>query len=158
MSETTVLVLDGHSRAALETLQSLGRAGLQVDLAAEAKDCLAMQSRYVTHKLQQPAQERIADFHSWLRAQDKIRNYALIVPATETSLLGLRQLNKNDPLRRKAIIPGIKRLISRWTKKRHGNWHVNLACRRPLEFYFLRCQKSVRCNSSPLFLSRRTAK
>jgi protein-tyrosine-phosphatase/predicted ATP-grasp superfamily ATP-dependent carboligase len=105
MSETTVLVLDGHSRAALETLQSLGRAGLQVDLAAEAKDCLAMHSRYVTRKLQQPAQERIADFHSWLRAQDKIRNYALIVPATETSLLGLRQLNENDPLRRKAVIP-----------------------------------------------------
>ncbi|MCU1220984.1 MAG: hypothetical protein JWN42_2181, partial [Candidatus Angelobacter sp.] len=40
MSEITVLVLDGHSRAALETLQSLGRAGLQMDLAAEAKHCL----------------------------------------------------------------------------------------------------------------------
>ena len=108
MSETTVLVLDGHSRAALEILQSLGRAGLQVDLAAEAKDCLAMHSRYVTRKLQQPAQERIADFHSWLRAQDKIRNYALIVPATETSLLGLRLLNENDPVRRKAVIPADK--------------------------------------------------
>jgi protein-tyrosine-phosphatase/predicted ATP-grasp superfamily ATP-dependent carboligase len=108
MSETIVLVLDGHSRAALETLQSLGRAGLQVDLAAEAKDFLAMHSRYVTRKLQQPAQERIADFHSWLRAQDRIRNYALIVPATETSLLGLRQLNENDSVRRKAVIPGDK--------------------------------------------------
>jgi len=108
MSVMTVLVLDGHSRAALETLQSLGRAGLQVDLAAEAKDCLARQSRYVTRKLQQPTQERIADFHSWLRAQHRIRNYALIVPATETSLLGLRQLNENDPLRRKAVIPADK--------------------------------------------------
>ena len=64
MSEMTVLVLDGHSRAALETLQSLGRAGVQVDLAAEAKDCLAMHSRYVARKLQQPSQERIADFHA----------------------------------------------------------------------------------------------
>ena len=108
MSVMTVLVLDGHSRAALETLQSLGRAGLHVDLAAEAKDCLAMHSRYVTRKLQQPAQERIADFHSWLRAQDRIRNYALIVPATETSLLGLRQLDESDPLRRKAVIAGEK--------------------------------------------------
>jgi protein-tyrosine-phosphatase/predicted ATP-grasp superfamily ATP-dependent carboligase len=108
MSELTVLVLDGHSRAALETLQSLGRAGIQVDLAAETKDCLAMHSRYVTRQLQQPAQERTADFHKWLRAQDKIRNYALIVPATETSLLGLRQLTENDPLRRKAVIPGDK--------------------------------------------------
>jgi protein-tyrosine-phosphatase/predicted ATP-grasp superfamily ATP-dependent carboligase len=106
MSEMAVLVLDGHSRAALETLQSLGRADVQVDVATEAKDCLAMHSRHVGRKLCQPSQERVADFHAWLRAQDKIRNYALIVPATETSLLGLRQLKENDPLRQKAVIPG----------------------------------------------------
>ena len=101
----TVLVLDGHSRAALETLQSLGRAGVQVDLAAENKDCLAMYSRYVTRRLQQPSQTHTGDFHAWLRAQDKQRNYALIVPATEASLLGLRLLEENDPLRSKAVIP-----------------------------------------------------
>jgi protein-tyrosine-phosphatase/predicted ATP-grasp superfamily ATP-dependent carboligase len=105
MRKMTVLVLDGHSRAALETLQSLGRAGVQVDLAAEGKDCLAMHSRYAARTLQQPPQDQVAGFHTWLRAQDQQRNYALIVPATEASLLGLRQLNENDPLRRKAIIP-----------------------------------------------------
>lgn len=110
MSEVTVLVLDGHSRAALETLQSLGRAGVQVDLAAEAQDCLAMHSRYVSRKLQQPSQKHAADFAAWLREQDKLRNYTLIVPATETSLLGLRQLDENDPLRRKAFIAGDKAL------------------------------------------------
>ena len=89
MSEMTVLVLDGHSRAALETLQSLGRAGVQVDVAAEGKDCLAMHSRYAVRTLQQPSQEKVGDFHAWLRAQDQKRNYALIVPATEASLLGL---------------------------------------------------------------------
>ncbi|HEX3156106.1 MAG TPA: ATP-grasp domain-containing protein, partial [Candidatus Angelobacter sp.] len=47
-----------------------------------------------------------ADFQSWLREQDKLRNYTLIVPSTETSLLGLRQLDENDPLRRKAVIAG----------------------------------------------------
>ena len=102
----TVLVLDGHSRAALETLQSLGRAGMEVDLAAEAKDCLAMHSRYAARKLRQPSQESVAEFHAWLRAQDKKRNYTLIVPATEASLLGLRLLDENDPLRAKAVIPG----------------------------------------------------
>ncbi|HEY2115642.1 MAG TPA: ATP-grasp domain-containing protein [Candidatus Angelobacter sp.] len=102
----TVLVLDGHSRAALETLQSLGRAGVQVDLAAEGKDCLAMHSRYAARTLRQPSQEKVGDFHTWLRAQDQKRNYALIIPATETSLLGLRQLDENDPMRRKAVIPG----------------------------------------------------
>jgi protein-tyrosine-phosphatase/predicted ATP-grasp superfamily ATP-dependent carboligase len=106
MNEMTVLVLDGHSRAALETLQSLGRAGVQVDLAAESKDCLAMHSRYAARTLQQPPQERVSDFHAWLREQDQKRNYALIVAATEASLLGLRQLDENDPLRHKAVIPG----------------------------------------------------
>src|ERR1041385_5291818 len=37
--------------------------------------------------------------------QDQQRNYALIVPSTEASLLGLRQLDQDDPLRRKAVIP-----------------------------------------------------
>ena len=106
MNDMTVLVLDGHSRAALETVQSLGRAGVQIDLAAESKDCLAMHSRYVARKLRQPSQEKVGDFHAWLRAQDQKRNYMLIVPATETSLLGLRQLDEHDPLRHKALIPG----------------------------------------------------
>jgi protein-tyrosine-phosphatase/predicted ATP-grasp superfamily ATP-dependent carboligase len=104
MSEITVLVLDGHSRAALETMQSLGRTGAQIDLAAGTKDCLAMHSRYAARKLKQPSQ--IAEFHRWLRAQDAKRNYTLIVPATEASLLALRQLDENDPLRLKAVIPG----------------------------------------------------
>jgi protein-tyrosine-phosphatase len=102
----TVLVLDGHSRAALETLQSLGRAGLQVDIGAESKDCLAFHSRYAASKLRQPSQDPLADFHAWLRAQDQKRNYELIVPATETSLLRLRALAEDDPLRRKAVLPG----------------------------------------------------
>ena len=107
MSEVTVLVLDGHSRAALETLQSLGRVGVQVDLAAaEIHDCLAMRSRYISRKLQQPSPNSAADFQAWLRKQDTLRNYTLIVPATETSLLGLRHLDENDPLRRKAVIAG----------------------------------------------------
>jgi protein-tyrosine-phosphatase/predicted ATP-grasp superfamily ATP-dependent carboligase len=110
MSAIAVLVLDGHSRAALETLQSLGRAGVQVELAAETQDCLAMHSRYISRKLQQPSQERAADFRAWLRELDRLRNYALIVSATETSLLGLRQLDENDPLRRKAVIAGDKAL------------------------------------------------
>lgn len=79
---------------------------MEVNLAAEAKDCLAMRSRYATRKLRQPSQDHLAEFHGWLRAQDKQRNYALIVPATEASLLGVRALEEEDALRRKAVIPG----------------------------------------------------
>src|SRR5262249_28401934 len=106
MSKMTALVLDGHSRAALESLQSLGRAGVEGDIAAESQDCLAMHSRYAARKLQQPLQNRGSEFLDWLREQDKERNYQLIVAATEASLLGLRQLDENDPLRCKAVIPG----------------------------------------------------
>lgn len=98
------LVLDGHSRAALETLQSLGRAGMQVDVAAEAPDCLSMHSRYAVRNLRQPSQKDGNRFRAWLRAQDAERNYTLIVPATEASLLGMRGLDETDPVRLKAVI------------------------------------------------------
>lgn len=105
-----VLILDGHSRAALETLQSLGRAGVEVDIAAEAGNCLAFHSRYASRKLRQPSQDQTADFHAWLRGEDRQRNYELIVPATEASLLGLRALDEDDPLRVKAVLPGNRAL------------------------------------------------
>jgi protein-tyrosine-phosphatase/predicted ATP-grasp superfamily ATP-dependent carboligase len=131
MSEMKILVLDGHSRAALETVQSLGRAGVQVDLAAEAQDCLAMHSRYVSRKLQQPSHERTADFQSWLREQDRLRNYTLIVPSTETSLLGLRELDENDPLRRKAIIAGDEALDIALDKEKTWQWAHQLGVPTP---------------------------
>src|SRR5581483_10654776 len=105
MSTMRALVLDGHSRAALETLQSLGRAGVQVDVAAEGADCLAFHSRYTVNKLRQPSQSYLSDFHLWLREHDQQRNYELIIPATEASLLGIRALAEDDPLRRKAVLP-----------------------------------------------------
>src|SRR5215469_12472928 len=100
-----VLILDGHSRAAIETLQSLGRTGLEIDVAAESLDCMAMASAYAVRKLRQPHPYPTDDFQAWLRAQDRERGYDLIVPATESSLLGLRSVEPGDPLRRKAVLP-----------------------------------------------------
>lgn len=106
----TALVLDGHSRAAIETLQSLGRAGVEVDIAAESNDCLAFHSSYAAEKLLQPSQRAADEFHAWLRTLDAKRNYELIVPATEASLLGLCSLAEDDLLRRKAVLPGNRSL------------------------------------------------
>ncbi len=100
-----VLVLDGHSRAALESMQSLGRAGVEVDIAAESTGVLGMRSRYAVRKLIQPASTDRQAYAAWLREQDATRNYELIVPATEASLLCLRALDEQDPLRLKAILP-----------------------------------------------------
>jgi protein-tyrosine-phosphatase/predicted ATP-grasp superfamily ATP-dependent carboligase len=152
MSEMTVLVLDGHSRAALETLQSLGRAGVQVDLAAETSDCLAMYSRYVSRKLQQPSQERAAEFQAWLREQDELRNYTLIVPATEVSLLGLRQLDENDPLRRKAIIPGDEALDVALDKEKTWRLAHQLGVPTPAGILFSTLSEIGRAQNLPLVL------
>jgi protein-tyrosine-phosphatase/predicted ATP-grasp superfamily ATP-dependent carboligase len=152
MSEMTVLVLDGHSRAALETLQSLGRAGVQVDLAAEAQDCLAMHSRYASRKLQQPSQERATDFEAWLREQDKLRNYTLIVPATEASLLGLRQLDENDPLRRKAVIPGDEALDVALDKEKTWRLAHQLGVPTPAGVLFSTLSEIGRAQNFPLVL------
>lgn len=101
-----VLVLDGHSRAAVETVQSLGRAGLEIDVASESPDCTAMRSRYVARRLRQPRPALPGAFQRWLREQDARRRYELIVPATEASLMSLRLLQESDPLRRRAVLPG----------------------------------------------------
>jgi len=100
-----VLVLDGDSAAALESLQSLGRRGAQVDVACERDDCLAFHSRYVRRRLQQPPAYAGRDAVQWLARQDRERDYALIVPATEASLLLLRALQEEHPTRRKAALP-----------------------------------------------------
>lgn len=101
-----VLVLDGHSRAAIETVQSLGRAGLEVDVGSERADALALFSRYATLRLCQPSPSSPAEFESWLRAADADRNYELIVPSTEAALLALRDIEETDRVRRKAVLPG----------------------------------------------------
>ena len=152
MSEMTVLVLDGHSRAALETLQSLGRAGVQVDVASESKDCLAMHSSYAARRLQQPSQEKVGDFHAWLRTQDQQRNYALIVPATEASLLGLRQLDENDPLRRRAVIPSNDALDIALDKEKTWQLARDLGVPVPASILFSSTAEIGRAEQFPLVL------
>lgn len=100
-----VLVLDGHSRAAVETLQSLGRVGAVLDVAAASADALSFRSRYPARRLLQPAQTSTADFLDWLRRMDCEREYTLVVPTTEVSLLGLNTLPASDALRRRAVLP-----------------------------------------------------
>jgi protein-tyrosine-phosphatase/predicted ATP-grasp superfamily ATP-dependent carboligase len=97
------LVLDGHSRAALETLQSLGRLGIAVDLASNA-DCLGWHSRYCRHKLRQPeAGEWVADLFA-------AGEYALVVPSTELSLRALLRLPESHAARRAAVLPATRSL------------------------------------------------
>ena len=98
-----VLVLDGHSRAALETVQSLGRRGSRVRVAAATRDALAFRSRWASERVIQPRSgEELARF---LEAEVAARDPALVVPATETSLLALRALGSSHPARTRAVLP-----------------------------------------------------
>src|SRR5215831_11101269 len=113
-----VLVLDGHSRAAVETVQSLGRAGMEIDVTAEGFDALAMVSRYACRKLLQPPPSPAGEFQRWLRDLDRKRGYELIVPTTEASLLGLRSFDADDRLRQRAVLPSDEALDSTLDKGR----------------------------------------
>ena len=97
-----VLVLDGSSRAAVEAVQSLGKRGLEVHVAARS-DCPAFRSRWAARALVQPSTSDTKRFTEWLRALAD--DYALIVPATGYSLHHLAGLPDSDPLRERAVLP-----------------------------------------------------
>jgi protein-tyrosine-phosphatase/predicted ATP-grasp superfamily ATP-dependent carboligase len=101
-----VLILDGHSSAALECAQSLGRRGAQVSVACESGECLAFHSRYVSERLKQPPPIPAGPAHAWLRQQQRQHAFDLILPSTDVSIELMRILDEDDPLRRVAVLPG----------------------------------------------------
>lgn len=111
------LVLDAQSRAGLATLQSLGRRGIPVDVASESA-CLAERSRYVRHRLRQPRTTRPETFVRWLDEVSGSNPYALVVPSTEVSLLGVLSLAPSHPLRRAAVLPSNESLEVALSKER----------------------------------------
>jgi len=98
-----VLVLDADSHAGVEVIQSLGRAGAQIDACAPAH-CLAFHSRYVSRRLQQPDIADGGQFTAWLRSLNEDARYQLVVPATERALRAVRRLGPTDALRVRAIL------------------------------------------------------
>lgn len=101
-SSDRVLVLDGSSRAAVEAVQSLGKRGLEVHVAARS-DCPAFHSRWAARTLTQPSTSDTHRFTDWLRALPD--EYALIIPATGYSLHHLAGLPDSDTLRERAVLP-----------------------------------------------------
>jgi protein-tyrosine-phosphatase/predicted ATP-grasp superfamily ATP-dependent carboligase len=96
------LVLDSHCRAAVESIQALGRSGIAVDAASAQEDCLGFHSQYVRNKITIDDED---NFKNWIHALDSRNGYDLIVPSTELSLLQLMQLDPADPTRVKSVLP-----------------------------------------------------
>ncbi|MHB8816739.1 MAG: arsenate reductase/protein-tyrosine-phosphatase family protein [Steroidobacteraceae bacterium] len=106
------LILDGHSRAAVEATQSLGRAGVEVCVSAGEADALAFSSRYAKHRLRQPPCIPVAGFIEWLQEVDARHRFQLIIPSTESSLLAFVALPDDSSLRRRAILPDNDALLT----------------------------------------------
>jgi protein-tyrosine-phosphatase/predicted ATP-grasp superfamily ATP-dependent carboligase len=111
------LVLDAGSPAGVETIQALGRAGVEVDAADTTPTSLAFRSRYPLRRLREPSPARQTEFLEWLEELDATRGYTLVVPATEGSLLAIRRLPAWDPLRTKAVLPSDDALDSALDKR-----------------------------------------
>lgn len=101
----SVLILDGHSRAALEALQAFGRAGVVADISNESDAALSLHSAYPRNRFKQPPLAQPRRFTDWLQSLDDRHEYALIVPATESSLIALNALPDGHPLREKSVMP-----------------------------------------------------
>ncbi len=83
-----VLVLDGHSAAAMASVQRLGLLGVHVQVAATDPSALAFSSRFASKRHQQPPEPR--RFASWLSEIHAQENPRLILATTERSLRMVR--------------------------------------------------------------------
>ncbi len=99
-----VLILDGHSSAAVEAAQSLGRSGAEVDVASETQPCVVFASRYIARRLVQPPSAPTGAALEWLEAMHRERKYDAIVPCTDVGLQLMRRLDEGHPARLKAAL------------------------------------------------------
>lgn len=106
------LVLDGHSRAAVEATQSLGRAGIEVCVSSGEPAPVAFSSRYARRRLQQPPSIPVDGLIEWLQDVDARFKFQLIVPSTESSLQAFLAMPEDSSLRRRAILPDTHALVT----------------------------------------------
>jgi protein-tyrosine-phosphatase/peptidoglycan/xylan/chitin deacetylase (PgdA/CDA1 family) len=96
------LVLDCY-HAALESVQSLGRAGLRFDIVGAEQKCLAYYSRHIDRKIIRYGASRV-EFPSYLNELDRERHYDVVIPSTEDALLEVLKLPQESDLRRRAVL------------------------------------------------------
>lgn len=87
MTALDVLVLDGHTRAALAVVRSLGRAGFNVGVQALSKDALSPSSRFASEILLSPDPGTSpSDYLSWIEVTLRMRKPRFLLPMTNISL------------------------------------------------------------------------
>lgn len=128
IADSKVLILDGHSKAAAESLLALPRT-CELHVAAGEPDALVFASRRPTRKLVQPA--TVDAFREWVCALDGNEHYDLILCCTEASLLALKSEALDPALRAKMILPGEAALDIALDKQRTSDLAAALGIRTP---------------------------
>ena len=85
-----VLILDGDMRHAVTIVRSLGLEGIAVHVASHTGDPIAGVSRYCSEVLRYPDPlENESDFIAWVGETCASRDYRLVIPVTERTLVPL---------------------------------------------------------------------
>ncbi|HEX6612867.1 MAG TPA: ATP-grasp domain-containing protein [Rhodanobacteraceae bacterium] len=128
--QAKVLILDGHARAAAESVLSLPKSCV-LHVAAVEHDALAFASPRVACALAQPA--NVAALREWLLALDRRERYDLILCSTEASLLALKSDRLDPRVRAKAVLPGEPSLDIALNKQRTTELARSLGIKTPSE-------------------------
>ena len=101
-----VLVLDGETRAALAVTRSLGRAGVELAVAAPTQPCLAGRSRYCRRAVACPDPSRhAAEFIDFLKTEPKALGCELIISSSDVTTRLLSEARRHLPTATQAILP-----------------------------------------------------
>jgi protein-tyrosine-phosphatase len=123
-----VLILDGHAKAAAESLLALPES-CELHVAATEPDALVFASRRPARKLVQPA--AVDALREWVCALDGNEHYDLILCSTEASLLALKSEALDPGLRAKMVLPGEAALDVALDKQRTADLAAELGIRTP---------------------------
>ncbi len=151
------LILDGHSRAAIESAQALGRVGVAVDVAAGDPGCLCFRSRYVHNRFVLPAQTN-AEFLEWIARIQTEHRYDLVIPSTEVSLRSLMALPEGDEIRQRAVLSSNASLEIALNKEETNRLAAQLGISIPASVLYTTLDQVLPVNRFPVVLKPLSSK
>lgn len=128
IEDSKVLILDGHSKAAAESVLALPKS-CELHVAANEPDAVVFASLRPARKLVQPA--AVDAFREWVRALDSNEHYDLILCSTEASLLALKAEALDANLRSKMVLPAEAALDVALDKQRTADLANELGIKTP---------------------------
>ncbi|HXU72730.1 MAG TPA: ATP-grasp domain-containing protein [Polyangia bacterium] len=129
MSARRILVLDGNCMAATSIVQSLGRAGYELTLAAEKHDHPAFRSRFVARALKYP--NPMSDKRAFQEWAVNESGYDLIIPSSERTLIPLDEIRDHAALAGKLALPPPRAVAIGFDKERVRALAEELGIRSP---------------------------